>query len=92
MTLGGSLEAVGFPVSYGAALFVAAGTSLFAGFMPVPGGVGVAEAAMVALPATFGVDQSVALAVTAAYRAMTFYVPALEGFFGSRWLEHNDYI
>ena len=86
------LEAVGAPVSYGSALFVAAGTSLFAGFMPVPGGVGVAEAAMVALLATFGVDQSVALAVTAAYRAITFYMPALEGFFGSRWLERHDYI
>lgn len=86
------LEAVGSPVEYSAALFVAAGTSLFAGFMPVPGGVGVAEAAMTALLATFGVDQSVALAVTAVYRAITFYLPALEGFFGSRWLERNDYI
>ena len=86
------LEAVGSPVDYSAALFVAAGTSLFAGFMPVPGGVGVAEAAMTALLATFGVDKSVALAVTAVYRAITFYLPALEGFFGSRWLERNDYI
>lgn len=86
------LEAVGSPVDYSAALFVAAGTSLFAGFMPIPGGVGVAEAAMTALLATFGVDQSVALAVTAVYRAVTFYIPALEGFFGSRWLERNDYI
>jgi uncharacterized protein (TIRG00374 family) len=73
-------------------LFVAAGTSLFAGFMPVPGGVGVAEAAMTALLATFGVDQSTAFAVTAVYRVITFYLPALEGMFGTRWLERNDYI
>lgn len=86
------LGAVGADIGYGPALFVAAGTSLFAGFMPVPGGVGVAEAAMVALLATFGVDQSAAFAVTAVYRLITFYLPALEGFFGSRWLERNDYI
>jgi uncharacterized protein (TIRG00374 family) len=71
---------------------VAAGTSLFAGFMPVPGGVGVAEATMTALLATLGVDESAAFAVTAVYRFITFYLPALEGFFGSRWLERHDYI
>jgi len=92
LTLFVLLEAVGSPVSYGEALFVAAGTSLLAGFMPVPGGVGVAEATMVALLATFGVDQSVALAVTAVYRVATFYLPALEGMFGTRWLRRNDYI
>jgi glycosyltransferase 2 family protein len=86
------LEAVGAPISYGSALFVAAGTSLFAGFMPIPGGVGVAEATMVALLATFGVEQSAAFAVTASYRLITFYLPALEGLFGTRWLERNDYI
>ncbi|MGD2043515.1 MAG: flippase-like domain-containing protein [Acidimicrobiia bacterium] len=92
LTLWVLLEAVGVDISYGSALFVAAGTNLFAGFMPVPGGVGVAEAAMVALLATFGVDQSTAFAVTAGYRVITFYLPALEGFFGTRWLERNDYI
>jgi len=86
------LESVGAPISYGSALFVAAGTSLFAGFMPIPGGVGVAEATMVALLATFGVEQSAAFAVTACYRVITFYLPALEGLFGTRWLERNDYI
>ncbi len=92
LTLWLLLEAVGVNISYGSALFVAAGTSLFAGFMPVPGGVGVAEAAMVALLTAFGVDQSTAFAVTAVYRVITFYLPALEGFFGTRWLEKNDYV
>ncbi|MFZ0013512.1 MAG: flippase-like domain-containing protein [Acidimicrobiia bacterium] len=92
LTLWILLEAVGSGINYGSALFVAAGTSLFAGFMPVPGGVGVAEAAMTALLATFGVDQSTAFAVTAVYRVITFYLPALEGMFGTRWLERNDYI
>jgi uncharacterized protein (TIRG00374 family) len=92
LTLWLLLDAVGAGQSYGSALFVAAGTSLFAGFMPVPGGVGVAEATMTALLVTLGVDESAAFAVTAVYRLITFYLPALEGFFGSRWLERHDYI
>lgn len=92
LTLWLLLEAVGVNLSYGTALFVAAGTSLFAGFMPVPGGIGVAEATMTALLATFGVDESAAFAVTVTYRVITFYLPALEGFFGTRWLERNEYI
>jgi uncharacterized protein (TIRG00374 family) len=92
LTLWILLGAVGVDFDYSLALFVAAGTSLFAGFMPVPGGIGVAEATMTALLATLGVDQSVAFAVTMVYRLITFYLPALEGMFGTRWLERNDYI
>lgn len=92
LTLWLTLQAVGADLSYGSALFVAAGTSLFAGFMPVPGGVGVAEATMTALLVTLGVDDSVALAVTFVYRGITFYLPALEGFFAMRWLERNQYL
>ena len=92
MTLWLVVQAVGLEISYGSALFVAAGTSLLAGFMPVPGGIGVAEATMTALLVAFGLDQSSAFAVTAAYRVITFYLPALEGFFGTRWLEKHGYI
>ena len=86
------LQSIGSDLSYGSALFAAAGTSLLAGFVPIPGGVGVAEATMTAILVTFGVDESTAIAVTAVYRVITFYLPALEGFFGARWLERNEYI
>jgi len=92
ITLWLTLQAVGSDLSYGSALFVAAGTSLLAGFMPVPGGVGVAEATMTALLVTFGVEQSTAFAVTVAYRVITFYLPAFEGFFGARWLGKHGYV
>ena len=84
--------AVGADVSYGVALFIAAGTNLFAGFMPIPGGIGVAEATMTALLVALGVDQSIAFAMTMVYRLFTFYLPAFEGFFTTRWLERNGYI
>ncbi len=92
LTLWLVVQAVGLEIGYGSALFVAAGTSLLAGFMPVPGGIGVAEATMTALLVAFGLDQSSAFAVTAAYRVITFYLPALEGFFGTRWLDKHGYI
>jgi uncharacterized protein (TIRG00374 family) len=92
LTLWMLLGSVGSSASYGSALFVAAGTSLLAGFMPIPGGVGVAEATMTALLVAVGVDDSSAFAVTIIYRAITFYLPALEGFFATRWLERHDYI
>ena len=92
ITLWLTLQALGVSLSYGSTLFAAAGTSLLAGFMPVPGGVGVAEATMTALLVTFGVDESTAFAATFTYRIITFYLPALEGFFGTRWLERNEYI
>jgi uncharacterized protein (TIRG00374 family) len=92
LTLWLLLEAVGTDLSYGSALFAATGTSLLAGFMPIPGGVGVAEATMTAILVAFGVEQSSAFAVTAVYRAITFYLPALEGFFATHWLDRHDYI
>lgn len=92
LTLWMIVQAVGLDITYGSALFVAAGTSLLAGFMPVPGGIGVAEATMTALLITFDIDQSAAFAITATYRVITFYLPALEGFFGTRWLEKHGYI
>jgi len=92
LTLWLTLQAVGADLNYGSALFVAAGTSLLAGFMPIPGGIGVAEATMAAILVALGVDESTAFSVTIVYRVITFYLPALEGFFGSRWLEHHGYI
>ncbi|MET0697395.1 MAG: lysylphosphatidylglycerol synthase domain-containing protein [Acidimicrobiia bacterium] len=60
--------------------------------MPVPGGVGVAEATITALLVLFGVEESVAFAATIVFRVITFYLPAVEGFFGARWLKQHGYI
>jgi glycosyltransferase 2 family protein len=92
LTLWLILEAIGADVAYGSALFIAAGSNLLVGIMPVPGGVGVAEATITALLVLFGVEESVAFAATIVFRVITFYLPAVEGFFGSRWLEKHGYI
>ena len=92
LTLWLILEAIGADIPYGSALFIAAGSNLLVGIMPVPGGVGVAEATITALLVLFGVEESVAFAATIVFRMITFYLPAVEGFFGSRWLEKHGYI
>jgi uncharacterized protein (TIRG00374 family) len=92
MTLWLMLQAIGVDLDYGTALVVAVATDLLGGFVPIPGGVGVAEAVMTGFLVTLGVDESSAFAATVAYRVVTFYLPALEGFFGMRWLESNEYL
>jgi uncharacterized protein (TIRG00374 family) len=71
---------------------VAVATDLLGGFVPIPGGVGVAEAVMTGFLVALGVDQSAAFAATVAYRVITFYLPAFEGLFAMRWLERNEYV
>jgi uncharacterized membrane protein YbhN (UPF0104 family) len=86
------LQAIDVDVSYGGALVVAVATDLLGGFVPVPGGVGVAEAVMTGFLVALGVDQSAAFGATVAYRVITFYLPAFEGSFAIRWLERNEYV
>lgn len=92
LTLWLLLEAIGVSIGFGTALIVAVGTDLLGGFVPIPGGIGVAEAVMTGFLVTVGVDQSAAFAATISYRFITFYLPATEGFFGMKWLERNEYL
>jgi glycosyltransferase 2 family protein len=86
------LLAVDVRLGFGVALAVVVATNLLGGFVPVPGGIGVAEAAMTAFLVGFGVEESVAFAATLTYRVVTFYLPAVIGFPSMRWLERNSYL
>lgn len=69
---------------------VAAG--LLAGVVPVPGGIGVAEAVLTSFLVLFGVDETTAFAAAVVYRVVTFYIPSAFGYFSMKWLEKNGYI
>jgi glycosyltransferase 2 family protein len=86
------LVALGAPIGMVTALVVVVATNLLQGLVPVPGGVGVAEAAMTAFLVAVGVEESVAFAAAVSYRVITFYLPALEGFFTMRWLSRHEYL
>ncbi|MGI9609224.1 MAG: lysylphosphatidylglycerol synthase transmembrane domain-containing protein, partial [Acidimicrobiia bacterium] len=67
-------------------------TGLLAGIIPVPGGIGVAEAVLTGSLVLFGVDETTAFAAAVVYRVATFYIPSAAGFFSMRWLEKHGYV
>jgi uncharacterized membrane protein YbhN (UPF0104 family) len=71
---------------------VATSAGLLAGFVPIPGGVGVAEGALTAGLVAVGVSSEVAMASAIAYRVSTFYLPPTWGYFSMRWLNRNGYL
>jgi uncharacterized protein (TIRG00374 family) len=84
--------AVGGSVSLGEAIFINVTVSLFAGLMPVPGGVGVAEAGMTAGLTAVGVPNDIAVSAVLIYRLISYYLPPLWGYFCLKWLEKRDYL
>lgn len=92
MALAGCVEAFGADIDLGAALAVYVVAALFGGFMPVPGGIGVMEAALTVGLVAVGIGESVALAAAITFRIVTFYIPPLWGWFAFRWLERNRYL
>ena len=71
---------------------VVVATSLLQGIIPVPGGIGVSEAVMSAFLVPLGVPSEIALGATIIWRVSTFYLPAIEGFFASRYLSKRGFL
>lgn len=90
--LGLCLRAFGHTASLSALILVNTFVSLFAGFMPVPGGVGVAEAGLTAGLIAIGVPQAAATSTALAFRIVTFYLPPLWGGFAMRWMKKQSYV
>jgi uncharacterized membrane protein YbhN (UPF0104 family)/tRNA A-37 threonylcarbamoyl transferase component Bud32 len=86
------LHAIGLPLSFVAALVATLATNLLAGLVPIPGGIGVAEAALTSLLIVFGLSPEAAFAAAVIFRIATFYIPAAEGFFAMKWLEKNGHL
>ena len=84
--------AVGGSVSLGEAIFINVTVSLFAGLMPIPGGVGVTEAGLSAGLTSVGVPSEVAVSAVLVYRLLSYYLPPLWGYVCLRWLTRNDYL
>jgi len=92
LTLSAAVAAYGSSISFGEAIFVNTAISLLVGLIPVPGGVGVSEAALTAGLTAMGVppDQAIAAAIT--HRLVTSYLPPAFGYFASHWLTERDYL
>jgi uncharacterized protein (TIRG00374 family) len=88
-TLGVVLLALGTSLSLATLLVVNVFVSFFASMIPVPGGIGVSEGALMVGLTAVGVDQSTAFAAAICYRLCTFYLPPIWGWFAFRRLERT---
>ncbi|MBZ5740015.1 lysylphosphatidylglycerol synthase transmembrane domain-containing protein [Nocardioides mangrovi] len=77
---------------YTQVLFVTAAAALFASIIPVPGNVGVGEAAIAAGLVAMGMDSGPAFAIAVTQRIATSYLPPVYGAWALRWLRREDYV
>ena len=92
VVLGICLAAFGESAALSQLILVNTCVSLFAGLMPVPGGVGVAEAGYTYGLQAIGVPSAIAVATALAFRLVTFYLPPLWCSQAMRWLRRNAYV
>ena len=83
IALGASLHAVGEQASLATILVVITLASIVGGAVPVPGGLGVVEAGLIAGLTSAGIPQEQAVAAMFIQRLFTAYLPPIWGW--SRW-------
>jgi uncharacterized membrane protein YbhN (UPF0104 family)/membrane-associated phospholipid phosphatase len=72
-------------------IVVQVGAGMVGNVAPVPGGIGVTEAALTAGLTSFGIPAAPALATVLVFRGITFAIPPIFGFFTLRWLRNKGY-
>lgn len=86
------LRALDVSLDFLAVLVVIAASNLLSGLIPVPGNVGVAEAALTTFLVAAGVPEDTAFAAAVVYRVCTAYLPPIWGAAAQRWLVRHDYL
>ncbi|MCB9371703.1 MAG: flippase-like domain-containing protein [Microthrixaceae bacterium] len=92
LCLGACLHAYGGSLSLANLVVVNIGASTLSSVVPVPGGMGVAEAAMVAGLTALGVPTDVAVPAVITHRILTFWLPPPIGWFTTRSLLDRGYL
>jgi uncharacterized protein (TIRG00374 family) len=92
IALGACVRAFHADVSLSTLVLINTVVSLFAGLLPIPGGMGVSEAGLTLGLTAAGLSSEVAFAVAIAYRFASFYLPPIWGFFCYRWLVKRRYL
>ena len=81
LALGSAALAYGVHLSLGQLIAVNVVASTLAGLVPVPGGIGAAEAALAGGLVALGVPEAVAFAIALTDRLCTYYLPPIAGYF-----------
>ena len=92
LALGATCLAYGIDLNIAQLIFINTSASVLSSIVPVPGGIGAAEAALSAGLIAMGVDESTAFAVSITQRLCTFYLPPIWGYFSLRWLSQKGYV
>ncbi len=92
LALGATCLAYGAHLNLAQLIFVNTAASVLSGLIPVPGGIGAAEATLSAGLIAMGVDGSSAFAIAITQRLCTFYLPPIWGYFALRWLGQKGYV
>jgi uncharacterized membrane protein YbhN (UPF0104 family) len=92
IALGLFARAFGYDLPLTELLVINISVSLLASFVPVPGGVGVAEFGLTLGLTSAGMTPEAAVAAVLLYRISTFYLPPVWGFGATQWLKRNRYL
>ena len=92
VSLGATCLAYGVHLDLAEMIFVNTAAALLSGIIPVPGGIGAAEASLSAGLIALGVDESTAFAIALTQRLCTFYLPPIWGSLSLRWLTRKGYV
>jgi uncharacterized membrane protein YbhN (UPF0104 family)/tRNA A-37 threonylcarbamoyl transferase component Bud32 len=92
LCLGCCLHAYGGSLSYINLVFVNTSASFLASLTPVPGGMGVQEASLIAGLTAFGVPPEIASAAVITHRLFTTYLPPIWGSYATKWLVADGYL
>jgi glycosyltransferase 2 family protein len=92
VALAACAEAFAVHVPLSELLLINTVVSLFAGLLPIPGGIGVSEAGLTYGLTAAGLSPEKAFAVAIAYRFASFYLPPIWGWFCYRWLIRRRYL
>ena len=92
LALGAVCHAYGVNLLLIELLVINMAASALSSLIPVPGGIGAAEAGLTAGLVAVGVDESTAFAIAITHRLCTNYLPPIWGSFSLRWLERKGYV
>ena len=92
MTLGAALHAYGQSLPLMELIVINCFASLLGGLVPIPGGMGVVEAGLIAGFTAAGVPESEAVAATFTARLFTTYLSPIWGWLALRWLRKRNFV
>jgi len=92
MTLEAALHAYGQSLPMLQVILINSFASLIGGLAPIPGGMGVVEAGLIAGFTAAGIPQTEAVAATFTARTFTTYLPPIWGWFALRWLRRRNLV